>query len=172
MSEEPEQVLVQENVSAFRGIEKVRAHQSVQQQQAAGYHHCRHRKYDCDGDHQLLPEQDGHAIERHSGSAVSQDGRCQANGHTEGRDLSKGDHLRPDIGAVSGGIRRSRKWHIGEPANIGAGIREKTTPKDESTSDVEVVAEGIQAGKSDIASSAHQWNDVHTKSLKHHGHGK
>src|ERR1043166_7721209 len=66
VAEEPEQMLVQENVPTFGGIEEVRAHQSVEQQQTAGYHHCRHRKYDGDGDHQLLPEHDGHTIERHS----------------------------------------------------------------------------------------------------------
>ena len=35
MSEEPEQVLVKENVAAFRGIKKLGAHQAVKQQQAA-----------------------------------------------------------------------------------------------------------------------------------------
>jgi hypothetical protein len=73
---------------------------------------------------------------------------------------------------MAGRIRRSGEWHIREPTNIGAGIREKTNPKNESASDIKVVAEGIQTRKRDIASSAHQWNDVHPKSLEHHGHGE
>src|SRR5438045_3565267 len=60
-------------------VEKMRAHQPIQQQQAAGNHHRRHGKYDGHRYHQLLPEQNGHAIESHSGSAMTQDCGREAN---------------------------------------------------------------------------------------------
>src|SRR4030095_16423559 len=38
--------------------------------------------------------------------------------------------------------------------------------------DIKVVAERIQTGKCNVASTAHKRNDIHAESLKHHGNGK
>src|SRR5437588_11349881 len=46
MSKEPEEVLVEKNISTFCGIEEVRTHEPIEKQQPASHHHGRHCKTD------------------------------------------------------------------------------------------------------------------------------
>ena len=73
---------------------------------------------------------------------------------------------------MSRGISRPRERHVCEPTHIGSGIRQEPTPENEGSADIKVIAEGIQARKGDVASTAHQRNNVDTEPLKHHRHGK
>ena len=110
MPEEPEDMLIEQRVAAFRGIDEMRADGAVvQQENGARHHHRRHGEDDHERLHQHAPAVKRNAVERHAGRAHLKDRGDELGGHAQGRDLRERDHLRPDIDAFSGRDIAGRK---------------------------------------------------------------
>ena len=129
MAEEPEQMLPQQHVAALGRIEEVRADQAVEDQAGARDHDRRHRHDDQERRDQHRPDEQRNAVERHAWRALLEHGDHDLHRDGERRDLGEGDHLRPDVGALAGGILRPGQRHVGEPADVGSHVERKGDPQ-------------------------------------------
>src|SRR4051794_41940562 len=103
---------------------------------------------------------------------MTKDGRGDTHCYSQRGNLRERDHLSPNIRAMAWRILRTRERDVCKPSDVGTGIGQQSSPKTKSAAHIDVVTEGVETGKGDVAGSAHQRHDVHTESLKHHGHGE
>src|SRR3954470_3669147 len=73
MTEEPEEMLPQQDITTFSLIEEVRAHEAVEDEHGARHHDGGHREQDHEGRHQRGPDEHRNAVERHTGTAHLED---------------------------------------------------------------------------------------------------
>src|SRR5579884_3126257 len=102
MSEKPEQMLVEQDITAVRGIEELGVDRTVHQEHGADDHDGWHREDDHDCDDQLLPKDDGHAVQRHPWRAEAKYRAGDADRYAQGRNFRERNHLRPEIRALAG----------------------------------------------------------------------
>ena len=136
-----------------------------------GDHHRRHGEDDHERSHQHRPDEQGDAVERHAGRTLLEDRDDGGHRHRQGRHLGVGDHLRPDVGPLAGREFRAGEGHVGEPADVRAHVEHKGSPGEDAARQVDPVAEGIQAGKGDVARANHERDQKDPTGL-HHRHGE
>ncbi|MGY4445557.1 hypothetical protein ACVWZR_000214 [Bradyrhizobium sp. i1.3.1] len=171
MAEEPEQMLPEQHVAPLGRIEEMRADETVEDQAGAGNHDCRHRHDHEKGRHQHCPDEHRNAVERHAGRALFEDRDHQLNRDGERGHLSERDHLRPDVGALAGGILRAGQRNIGEPTDIRPHVESESAPEQCAAGEINPVGKGVQTRKGDVAGADHQRNEI-DRDRFHHGHGE
>ncbi|EGE59446.1 hypothetical protein RHECNPAF_2190041 [Rhizobium etli CNPAF512] len=171
VAKEPEQVLPEKDVAAFRGIVELCTDQPVENERRGAEHDRRHGQNDEKGRHQHRPDEERNAIERHARCPQLEDGHDDFDGDGKGGYFGEGDHLCPEVHPLSRAILRTGQRHVREPANIGGGIESQRDPEKQPPGQKYPIGEGIQPWKGDVARSDHQRNKIDRHCL-HHRHGE
>ena len=166
-----EEVLPEERVAAFGRVVEMRADQAIEDQRRAGEHHRRHGEEDHERSHQHRPDEKRQARERHSGGAQLEDGRDDDDRGEQARELGKGDHLRPDVGALARGVFRAGERHVAEPAGVRPHVEQERDEQEQPTEEIDPIGERVHARKGDRAGTDHQRHQVDRHAL-HHRHGE
>jgi hypothetical protein len=174
--EEPEEVLPEQRVAAFRRIEELCPDQAIRDQGRARDHHRRHGEEHHEGGDEKPPHEERYPVERHAGRALLHDRGDELNRYGDRRHFGEGDHLRPDVGALARGIFRSGKRHVGEPADIRADIEEERDEQHRAAEEVEPVGVVAEPREGDLPRSHHERHEIVAHALhdrhgeeKHHG---
>ena len=169
MAEPPEEVLEQHRIAAGRGREELGGDEAVCDQHAGDHHHRRERKDRHERGEEHRPDEQRDARERHAGRAHLEHGGGDVDRGGERRDLGKGDHLRPDVGAVAGRIGGAGERRIFEPAEIGRDAEGVRHPQHQHAAEIQPVAERREPRKGERALAEHQRHQPDRHRL-HHRH--
>ncbi len=156
VGEDPEQVLPQKRLSAFRHVEEMGADIAVHPQQEEGEADRRHHHQVGDRSGEGAPDQDRHVIDRHAGRSHAEQGDDEVGGADRGGNAQQHHAQRIDVDIGPRIEMLTRQRHVVEPSGVRRLAQREAGIEKQASEQEEPEAKRVQPRKGHVARAQHQ----------------